>query len=230
LSQSRAPHWLIIGLDAAPPPPLQFGAPGTPDFRGLEVDLLTAVADALRREPVYAVGLWSELLDRLDHGGLDLVCTAATLKPERRERFAFSLSYLPVSLVLLAAEGAGRVALDSLDHARVGVRRATVADEWARVRLPRATLVHFDLNTDAYRALQRRTVDALIDDRPIARFFVSTIPGLRIVTSIPGTEAGYAMVFSRGNDELRAAVDGILRDMTRSGELERLRREWLREF
>lgn len=41
------PRRVVVGLDAAPPPPLQFGPPGTPDFKGFEVDLLTAVATAL---------------------------------------------------------------------------------------------------------------------------------------------------------------------------------------
>jgi ABC-type amino acid transport substrate-binding protein len=220
---------LIVGLDAAPPPPMQLGAPGTPEFRGLEVDLLTAVAATLGRKLVYEVELWSQLLHRLVSGRIDLVCTAATVTPARKQQFAFSRSYLPSALVLVSRDGTGIRGPRDVEHTNIAVRVATVADEWATAHLPTARPVRFDLNTEAYQALLHGAVDALVDDHPIARFFVSTTPGLRIVAAIPGTDAEYAMVFARGNDALRIAVDQVLLDMKRRGQLRQLRQKWLGE-
>lgn len=218
---------LVVGLDAAPPPPLQCGPPGTPEFQGLEVALLRMIAAALQREPVYRVALWSELLDRLAAGRIDLVCTAATVTPARRRRFAFSVPYLSVSLVLASQDKSPLRGIMDLAGARVAVRAATVADEWAGAHLGGAELVRFDLNTEAYQALEQGEVDALIDDTPIAGFFVQRTPGLCIVEVIPSTEAEYAIVFARENLALRSAVDDVLRDAIRSGELDRLRRKWV---
>lgn len=225
----RNPARLIVGLDAAPPPPLQFGPPGTPEFKGLEVDLLAAVGAALGRQLDYEVALWSTLLDRLAEGRLDLVCTAATVTEPRARRFAFGVGYLPISLVLAAPDEGGIMGTADLAGARVAVRLATVADEWAGAHLPGAHLARFELNTEAYDALRRRAVDALIDDAPIARWFVAATPGLHIVTALPDTAAEYAMVFARANDSLRGSVDAVLRNLAGSGELERLRQEWLGE-
>jgi len=222
-----APRRVVVGLDAAPPPPLQLGPPGTPDFRGLEVDLLTAVAAALECELAYEVGLWSALLDRLAEGRIDLLCTAATVTAERSRRHAFGLGYLSMSLVLAAREHTDIRGTGDLARTRVAVRSATVADDWARAHLPAAGLVRFDLNTDAYEALRNGGVDALIDDAPIARWFVADTRGLRIVCELPDTAAEYAMVFARDNAGLRITVDAVLRRMMQTGELEALRAKWL---
>lgn len=218
---------MVVGLDLAPPPPLQFGPPGTPEFHGLEVDLLTAVAAAMECELVYEVERWSALLDRLAGGRVDLLCTAATVTAERARTLAFGLGYLSMSLVLTAPAHADIRGTGDLARTRVAVRAATVAEDWARARLPAAELVRFDLNTDAYEALRHGGVDALIDDEPIARWFVSATPGLRIVTVIPDTAAEYAMVFARENVGLRVSVDAVLRCMIQTGELEALRSKWL---
>jgi polar amino acid transport system substrate-binding protein len=203
---------------------MQFGPPGTPDFRGFEVDLLAALAAALEWTLEYRVALWSELLDRLAHGRVDLLCTAATVTPERASRFAFGQGYLATGLVQVTR---ARTGPGGHPANRVAVRAATVAEEWASAHLPEATLIRFHLNTEAYQALRQGEVDALVDDEPIARFFVSAAPGLRIVTACPDTAAEYAIVFARGNEELRMAMDGVLREMIRSGGTEELRRKWL---
>ena len=36
---------LRVGVDAAPPPPLCYGVPGDPEFKGFEVDLMHALAE-----------------------------------------------------------------------------------------------------------------------------------------------------------------------------------------
>lgn len=220
---------MLVGLDAAPPPPLQFGPPGTPDFRGFEVDLLTALTTALEWTFEYQVAPWSDLLERLAHGRVELLCTAATVTPDRASRFGFGQGYLMTGLVQVTRTGTrpGGNAADLGGH-RVAVRAATVAEEWASAHLPEATLVPFHLNTEAYQALRRGEVETLIDDEPIARFFVSAAPELRIATAISGTAAEYAMVFAKRNDDLRLALDAVLQEMIRAGEMERLRDKWLR--
>jgi ABC-type amino acid transport substrate-binding protein len=38
---------LVVGVDQAPPAPMNFRLPGSPEFRGFEVDLTNAVANHL---------------------------------------------------------------------------------------------------------------------------------------------------------------------------------------
>ncbi len=221
-----SPGVLTIGVDESPPPPLNFGIPGSPDFRGFEVDLTRAIAERLGLEATYVSALWSRMLDDLQQGRVDLVCTAATVTPERAAVFDFSEPYLDTVLVIVTrGESRLRAAADLAGRV-VGTRVATVAGEYARARLGQARIRTFDFNTDAYAALQAGDVDAVIDDRPIATYFVNSLPHLKIAKVIEGTESHYALMVAKGNDRLREAFDKALRELRAEGSLAEIGRSW----
>jgi len=60
-----APSKLIVGLDDAPPVPMQIGAPEKGNFRGYEVDLLEEVAHRLGVQLRYRKSYWSVIVDEL---------------------------------------------------------------------------------------------------------------------------------------------------------------------
>ncbi|MGD8278889.1 MAG: transporter substrate-binding domain-containing protein, partial [Gemmatimonadota bacterium] len=103
----------------------------------------------------------------------------------------------------------------------------TPAAAWAERHLRGARLERFDTNEEAYGALRSGAVDVLIDDSPIASWFVRSTPGLRIVEALPGTGSEYAMVFARGGGSLLSGVDGVLEGLIRSGAMARIRGRWL---
>ena len=70
---------LRIGIDDAPPVPMQIGTPESGDFHGYEVDLLQKLAERLDFTIQYRRVLWSALVGELSSGNLDLVCSAATV-------------------------------------------------------------------------------------------------------------------------------------------------------
>ena len=56
---------LTVGLDDAPPAPMQIGTPEDGDFRGYEVDLLEALARRLDVQFRYRRALWSVIVEEL---------------------------------------------------------------------------------------------------------------------------------------------------------------------
>jgi len=75
---------LTVGVDESPPPPLCFGLPDGADFRGFEVDLLRAIASKLGMTLRCRSALWSAAIAALEGGRFDMLCTAATITPQRR--------------------------------------------------------------------------------------------------------------------------------------------------
>jgi polar amino acid transport system substrate-binding protein len=111
------PGLLTVGIDASPPPPLHMGNPGSPDFSGFEVDLVAAIAGDLGVGVVYRSVLWHDILQELESGHLDLVCTAATVSDDRATRVAFSAPYLDIQLALVARPDGGIQTIDDLRRA-----------------------------------------------------------------------------------------------------------------
>jgi ABC-type amino acid transport substrate-binding protein len=88
---------LLVGLDDAPPAPMQMGRPETGDFRGYEVDLLRDVARRLNVQLRFRRALWSALIRELASGALDIICSAATVTEDRRREVDFCRPHLALA-------------------------------------------------------------------------------------------------------------------------------------
>jgi ABC-type amino acid transport substrate-binding protein len=215
---------IIVGVDEAPPPPMNFGLPGSPEFRGFEVDLLNAVGQRLGLEVRFKSALWDQLLTELATGRLDLICSAATVTEDRAREFDFSDPYLDMELVLIRRSG-DKTDTD-LQSATIGVRRATVAESYQRAHWPENPVRHFDFNTDAYQALQTGEIDLVIDDSPIGMHFAAALAGIEVFQSFPDTAAQYALLLRKGNMALLREVNTALRQIRSDGTWNQLNRRW----
>lgn len=222
------PNILTIGVDASAPLPLH-SDPGLPNFEGFEVDLMKSVAARLGVSVRYKNALWSKLIDNLLEGWIDMICTAATITEERKKILDFSQPYLDIKLAIVTRKGSAIKTLADLRDYVVGVRVATSAEDFLR-RYARAKSIRtFNMNIDAYKTLQAGDVDAVIDDSPIAQSFALSTPGLKLAGTIPGTEAQYAMMFRKGNDELRKAINDALTSIAADAAYDKIYRRWFAE-
>ena len=108
---------------------------------------------------------------------------------------------------------------------RFAVRSATTAEACIHERFAPSEVLTFEYNADTYEALRDRRADAVVDDSPIAAWFVGEIDGLRYLHSLPGTESHYAMMFAQGSP-LRAAPDAEVERLDAAGTLSTWKRRW----
>ena len=106
------------------------------------------------------------------------------------------------------------------------MRVATCAEDYARANAGAKQIVTFDMNTDAYKTLQARGVDAVVDDSPIAKGFVSITTGLKLATLIAGTDSRYAIILRKGNGELRTAINKALAQIRADGSYMKFHSKW----
>lgn len=215
---------LVVGLDDAPPVPMQQGRPDCGDFRGYEVDLLNALADALGVTLRYRRAAWSTIIQELADGAVDVVCSAATITAERRAVVDFCRPHLQIHLSVVgrAHDASGM----SLSERRIGVRSGTTAEDYVRaVGVDEPSMLSAS-NDALYAALASGAVDVVVDDSPIAEHFAGRIEGLRRVGVLPGTDAAYGIVVRKGNDTLRVRIDAALESMEASGALAALQSRW----
>jgi ABC-type amino acid transport substrate-binding protein len=83
---------------------MQIGTPESGDFHGYEVDLLQKLAKRLDFSIQYRRALWSVIVGELSSGGLELVCSAATVTAERAREVDFCAPHLKLSLSHLLHE------------------------------------------------------------------------------------------------------------------------------
>jgi ABC-type amino acid transport substrate-binding protein len=225
LPPTAEPGVLRVGIDDSPPPPMELGEPGEDDFRGYEVDILEAVAERLGLELRYRRAVWSQIIQELQGGLIDVICTAATYTPERASELDFGRPYLDMALAVVVRGDDAAASPDAVRGRRFAVRSATTAERHIRERLEPAAVQTFEYNAETYEALVDGRAEAVVDDSPIAAWFASERDGLRLAGELPGTASRYAMVFAKGSP-LRAVLDTELERIESEGRLEEWRRRW----
>lgn len=225
----RAGGVVRVGVDDSPSPPLCFGLPGTPEFRGFEVDLLEAIAAKLGAALRFQSGSWDTALGHLQSGQLDMLCRAVAITPERRRVVDFSDPYLETELSLVVRRGSSIQGAGDLIGVGVGVRRATTAEMFVRMHSPAAILRTFDDHASAHRALGDRAVDAVVDHTAIARYFAREVPGLQVPRVLEGTGLRCGMVLASGNEALRNDINRALMELRADGTYQRCQLRWFAE-
>ncbi len=213
-----------VGIDDAPPAPMQLGNPERGDFRGYEVDLLEEISRRVGFRMSFRRALWSVIVGELVAGDVDLVCSAATVTKERAREADFCTPHL--SLALGVVKRAGTTGDTAITGLRLGVRRGTTAEIYAKQHgVPEPAQIS-ESNETLYASLAAGELDAVIDDSPIARYFSQLVAGLQFTGVLQGTEAAYAIMVRRGNNKLRATINRALQDMENDGTQKRLLVRW----
>jgi ABC-type amino acid transport substrate-binding protein len=203
---------------------MQQGSPEAGDFRGYEVDLLEALAQRLGVALGYRRTFWSAIISDLTAGLLDAVCSAATVTAKRSQEVDFCNPHLVLSLAIVTR--AGDATRARLLGRRVGVRRGTTAEAYARQHGAPEPAILSESNDRLYAALAAGAIDAVVDDSPIAAHFAQVLNGLQLAATLPGTEATYAIMVRKGNTRLRIAVNEVLAALERDGTLRASRLRW----
>jgi ABC-type amino acid transport substrate-binding protein len=203
---------------------MQIGTPERGDFRGYEVDILEEIGRRNGWLITFKPALWSVIIRELMADEIDLVCSAATVTAERERDVDFCIPHLRLALAIVKREGLPNdTAITGL---RIGVRRGTVAEEYARSHgIPEPAQI-LESNALLYSALAVGTLDAVIDDSPIAKYYSLAVKGIQFSGILPGTEADYAIMIRKGNTKLRTEINSALDDMENDGTLHALRLTW----
>ncbi len=222
---------LRVGV-AHPDPPFN----GMPDDGGLDIDLMTEIADKLGAGVAfipYDGADFNGIFDTLNAGAFDCVAAGTTVTPEREKKAAFVPPYL-ISGQSLAVDTRRRPdvrSVDDLEGLTIGVQQGDtsgpiadrlVADGKAgRVRV----YVYGGIRT-ALGDLTTGGCDAFMKLAPVLAELVKPIAGVELVQRGLSTE-NIAIAVSAANQELLARLAVAQAELEEDGTLQRIRRKWL---
>ena len=189
---------------------------------GFEVEIMDAIARRLGVKSHMKHFNWSNLVDLLRRGDVDVVCNGLEATPERARRILLSRPYFVYAETLAVRTGAPYKSLADLRGKRVATLNQTVAHDL--LRGANVELALYEGNEEPYADLVLGRVDAVLLDNVIADRYGCNRDG---VTCLPGDVArGTYVIGIRNQDpELKRAIDGALDAMAADGELERILRK-----
>ncbi|RZK79922.1 MAG: amino acid ABC transporter substrate-binding protein, partial [Pedobacter sp.] len=178
----------------------------------------------------YEVSLWSDILEKLFKGELDLICSAVTVTESRRHILEFTNPYLHFRLCAVINQEDNLNSVHDFKNKTIGIREATEAERYVHTNFPANNMVHAETNKDLYRKLQAGKIDLLIDDSPIAGGFLQKNKKLKVGMFLPNTDSQYAIAMKKGDVALKEQFNKVLTLLKENGVYQTIYKKWFNDI
>ncbi|MYZ43508.1 ABC transporter substrate-binding protein [Schauerella aestuarii] len=229
LADIKARGTLICGTQNASAP-YAFQDSATRSFVGYDVDMCAALARGLgvklEHKPLSTEARIPELkMDRVD-----VVAGAMAYLPERAEQVDFSAQYLQGAIKVLVKKSAGIKTLADLGGRKVCASKGSSSAAIASRVLAKSQVLTFQDVSSCYLGLQNDKVEGFTaGELVLKRFEIDSAKSgeATVLLDEPTYVEHIGLVVNKGNPALLAALNKVLVDIDRSGELDRTYNKWL---
>ena len=211
-------------------PPVIFEEDGV--IVGIEADLARSLGDVLGRRIVFERYPFSELIDALENGEIDVIMSGMSITPEREERVRFVTPYMQVGQLALIRSSdlirLGRRRAIYQRGARVGYARGTTGEEFVADKLTRSASFAFDDVDSGIRSLRAGRIDFFVHDAPTV-WRLAGDPTSKDLQGLyhPLTEEHLAWAVRKDATKLYALLDATVSHWKREGLIRPIVDRWI---
>jgi polar amino acid transport system substrate-binding protein len=231
---------ISLTLSGAAGKPLRIGiAPTFPPmvfkqhdrYAGLEIDLATALGEALQR-PINFVELRpNDQIPGLLAGRVDLLMSSVTVSLARRTQVEFSRPYLKMGQMAMARKenaAAYRERLPADLPGPVGTIKGSAGDFLVQQEFPGFRRREFKSGEDASEALRRRKIELFVGDGPLVSWLAGARQNKELV-ALPYllSEEQLAWAMRKEDTQLHRQVNDFLGRLERTGRLTAMVQRWI---
>lgn len=200
-------------------PPYEFHDGG--NIVGIDAEIAAAVAEKLGMELQIEDMAFDSIIPAVTSGKADVALAGMTVTEDRKANVDFTDTYAQAAQVIIVKEDSAVAGPDDLKGKKVGVQQGTTGDIYVTDELGEDAVERYNKGFEAVEALKQNKIDAIVIDREPANVFVSENEGLKILDEAY-TEEEYAIAVKKGNTELLDQVNGALKELKDSGELQKI--------
>ncbi|MDD5687232.1 MAG: basic amino acid ABC transporter substrate-binding protein [Elusimicrobia bacterium] len=215
---------LKIGTDATYPPFETVAGEGK--VVGFDIDLMTAIAKEIGKEPQFIVVPFDGIISGLKQRKYDAVISAMTITEDRAKEVSFSKPYyLAGQSIAVSKDEQNIKGLEGLVGKRIGVQLGTTGEMEAK-KIKNAKVVSFDNISAAFLDLENKKLDAIINDVPTNKSIIITRPGKFKTVGKLLTKEYYGIAIRKDNKELLDKVNSAIAKLEKTGDLKKLEIKW----
>ena len=216
-AESEAGGKLVMVTNAEFPP---YEFHDNNEIVGIDAEIAKAIADKLGMELEIQDMAFDSLIPAVQSGKADFTAAGMTINEDRKKNVDFTDTYAKAAQVIIVKEGSDIANPDGLEGKKVGVQTGTTGDIYAD-DIKDANVQRYNKGMDAVMALTQDKIDAVVIDREPATVFVKDNTGLKILDEA-FTEEEYAIAVKKGNTELLEKMNGAIKELKDSGELQKI--------
>lgn len=214
-----AAHVLVVGTDAAYTPFESQNEKG--EIVGFDIDVVKAVAQKAGIEVKFVNTPWEGIFNTLAQGDRDLLVSAITITPERRQTMDFSQPYFDAKQLIAVKSDSPVAKFEDLKTLKVGVQTGTTGDEVVGKLLGKSntSIKRFESTPLALKELEAGGVQAVVADNGVVVHYLANNPGagFKTVSDAGFATEQYGIAVKKGNADLLAKIDKGLADIKADG-------------
>ena len=159
---------------------------------------------------------------------VDLIAGTMTDAPDRRADVDFSMTFFLTGGQFLVKQGSPIKGIEDIADKRVAALQRSTYARIIREQVPKANLLEFPDQADAFRALVQGKVDAYTNDGMQLSGLKSKVPDLKTYEVVGRlyTREPYALALRKGDNAFRDVVDAGLRNLLESGKYFEIYEKW----
>jgi polar amino acid transport system substrate-binding protein len=215
----------VLGTDE----PNSFVDPKTRAIIGYEVDLCHAIARKIGVKPVIKQLAVAARIPELQQGRVDLLAASLTHTREREALIDFSLSTFVTGQRVMVKNSSGITTLAQLAGKKVLTVKGGTQEPNIRRAVPSVSVVTYESAVQAFVALQQgKGIGYVNDEVSLLDNYAKLGAARKDYTILPqsiSTET-LALGIKKGETAVKAMVDGVLRELEKSGEADKLFIKW----
>lgn len=218
---------IVIGTTLAAPPFAYRNDKGEPE--GLEIDLMNKLGEYMGVEVEVADMAWGGLIPALLSGRIDIIGARMSATMERATKVVFAHPWLMTGTFAVAKDSRFKTWEDlNKPGIKVCAIAGAIGAAVAKAKLPKATLVTFELDGDQLKALKDGRVDAALNDELIVMGFTQKIDGAKVLEGNMQPDAyAYAARPDFASYRMKNWLDLYFATIMRSGEYNEIYKKWL---
>jgi len=194
----------VVGTDAAYAPFESQNDKG--EIVGFDIDVVRAAAQKAGIEVKFLNTPWEGIFNSVAQGDRDLLVSAITITPERKQTLDFSTPYFDAQQLIAVKSDSKIAKFDDLKKLKVGVQNGTTGDEVITKLQGKDSpnVKRFESTPLALKEMEGGGVDAVVADNGVVVHYVNNNPNSKFKTLADSSFASeqYGIAVKKGNAEL----------------------------
>jgi polar amino acid transport system substrate-binding protein len=206
-----------------PYPPMEQLNTTTNDYEGFDVELMRAIAKELNLSVEFKPYSFGAIPVAVQAGtdNFEVSISSFSVTPERAELIDFSDPYFTSQQSVAVKFNDNTIKnVSDLAGKKIGVQRDTTGATAAEniTGVIKTDIQYFDTIDGAFTAMKAGQVEAVVNDFPISAYFVKGNPNdFKFAVDRFGAEEYYAIMVSKDNPNLRAAINSAMAKLKSDG-------------
>ncbi len=229
LAKIKAKGKLVVGMNAEFAP-FEFHAiiNGKDTIAGFDMDLAKEIAKDMGVQLEVKELAFDALLAALQSGQVDVIISGMSATEERRKSVDFSeVYYQGVQTLLTTKENVGKFnSFADVKNYKIGLQLSSLQDRLMTHLIPDGKFTKIESMTTLLLSLKSKQIDGIVTTKVVCQMAIAANPEFVIAENVKIDDSwlnspGVAVAFRKGSTPLKTQIDGTVKRLTTSGQMQR---------